>query len=218
MHFLPEPNRLPVCWPPEITAFEWTRERQQSDVIYRLLGNVCFMVVSKTIIQQDICANSFPLRGKTQDWWEADSFRRNNSAIFAQHSINFSWPNSKKCNQSASEFHYVQELAPLWKTKSGGKKWVKSSHWTGKTTDWLELIKGNYFVQSSQDHGAVLHNCHGVRGFCINQIVHTGRKKDRGYNVMKNDDTTRQRRHYTPGVTTKKVMKEVTAAYYWTEE
>lgn len=116
-----------------------------------------------------------------------------------QHSINFSWPNSKKCNQSASEFHYVQKLALLWETRSDENKWVKSSHWTGKTTDWWKVTES--FVQSSQDHRGVLYKCHCVRGFRINCTVRTSTRA--GMFVMKNDDTARQRQHYTPRATTK---------------
>lgn len=38
----------------------------------------------------------------------------NKSAIFVQHSINFSQRNSKRCNWSVGEYHYVQKLALLW--------------------------------------------------------------------------------------------------------
>lgn len=44
-----------------------------------------------------------------------------------QHSINFSWPNSKECNQFTSIFYSVQKLAPLRETRSDENKWLKSS-------------------------------------------------------------------------------------------
>lgn len=52
--------------------------------------------------------------------------------MIVQHFINSSWPNSKKCNQSACKFHYMQKLALFWGTRSDENKWGKSSHWTGK--------------------------------------------------------------------------------------
>lgn len=101
--------------------------------------------------------------------------------------------------QSVCEFHYVQKLALLWETRSDENKWVKSSHWTGKTTGWWKVTES--FVQRSQDHRGVLYNCHRVRGFCINCTARRGTRA--GMFVMKNDDTGRKRRHYTPRVTTK---------------
>lgn len=56
--------------------------------VFLLLGNLC--LYGQTIIGSDIFAYSFPLQGKNMDWWEADSFQKNRSAIFVQHSINFS--------------------------------------------------------------------------------------------------------------------------------
>lgn len=106
-------------------------------IIFRLLGNLCYMV--KQSFNWYFCL-LIPSAGQNTDWWEADSFQKNKSAIFVQHSINFSWPNSKKCNQSASEFSLCAKISPVVRDKVG---WEQVSE--ELSLDWQNhrLMKGN---------------------------------------------------------------------------
>lgn len=56
--------------------------------VFRLLGNLCYMV-KQSFLTGYFCL-LIPSAGQNRDWWEADSFQKNKSAIFVQHSINFS--------------------------------------------------------------------------------------------------------------------------------
>lgn len=49
----------------------------------------------------------------------------NKSAIFVQHSINFSWPNSERCYHFESDFPW-QKLALFWETRLDENKWGES--------------------------------------------------------------------------------------------